>query len=309
MYDIIIIGCGTAGLTAAIYARSSGKSVLLLEAESIGGQVAVTPKVENFPGFGEISGSELADKLLDHATSLGADIELEKVTSIKKLGDRHFSITGEYNSYECKAVIIASGAKPRHINVEGEDELVGNGVSYCAVCDGAFFKNEDVALIGDANTALIYTLQLSSLCRKVYLLTLFDRFFGEQELVDAVKQKSNVEIHHNLALTKFIKDGDSLAGLEMLNKESGDIETYAVKGCFISIGQVPDNKAFADIVNLDEKGYIIADESCCTSTEGIFVAGDCRTKKIRQLTTAASDGAIAALAANSYIDRVVRPVV
>lgn len=309
MYDIIIIGCGTAGMTAAIYARRSGKSVLLLESETIGGQVAVTPKVENFPGFNEINGADFADKLLDQATGLGADVELEKVTEITKLGDRHFRITTEYSSYECKAVIIATGSKPRHIGVEGEDDLIGNGVSYCAVCDGAFFKDEDVALIGDANTALIYALLLSGICKKVYLLTLFDRFFGEQEYVDAIKAKSNVEIHHNLALQKFITDNGSLAGLEFLNKETGAKEAFNVKGCFISIGQVPDNQAFKNVVELDEKGYVKANEDCCTSTEGIFVAGDCRTKMIRQLTTAAADGAIAALAANTYIDRIIRPKV
>ena len=301
MLDLIIIGAGTAGMTSALYALRSGKSVLLLEKENVGGQIAYSPRVENFPSIKQISGSEFSNNLFEQVIDLGAEFELEEVTAIKK-ENNIFTVTTEYNQYQAKAVVIATGAKHRHINIAGEDELAGNGVSYCAVCDGAFYKDEEVALIGDGNTALQYSILLSNYCKKVYVCTLFDKFFGDYSLVQTLKKKENVEIIHNISLTEFIGK-EKLEGLKfehMLTKEPFILNVPAV---FIAIGQVPDNKAFENLVDLDKDGYVIADENLETKTKGLFVAGDCRVKKIRQLTTAVSDGATTAVNAVSYIDK------
>lgn len=301
MLDLIIIGAGTAGMTSALYALRSGKSVLLLEKENVGGQIAYSPRVENFPSIKQISGSEFSNNLFEQVIDLGAEFELENVIKITK-NENVFTVTTEYNEYKSKAVVIATGAKHRHINIEGEDELSGNGVSYCAVCDGAFYKGEEVALIGDGNTALQYSILLSNYCKKVYVCTLFDKFFGDFSLVETLKKKENVEIIHNISLKEFIGK-DKLEGLKfehMLTKEPFILNVPAV---FIAIGQVPDNNAFENLVDLDENGYIIANENLETKTKGLFVAGDCRVKKIRQLTTAVSDGATTAVNAVSYIDK------
>ena len=301
MLDLIIIGAGTAGMTSALYALRSGKSVLLLEKENVGGQIAYSPRVENFPSIKQISGSEFSNNLFEQIIDLGAEFELEEVLKVTK-EDKIFTVTTEYNEYKSKAVVIATGAKHRHINIEGEDELAGNGVSYCAVCDGAFYKGEEVALIGDGNTALQYSILLSNYCKKVYVCTLFDKFFGDYSLVETLKKKDNVEIIPNIALKEFIGK-DKLEGLKfehMLTKEPFILNVNAV---FIAIGQVPDNKAFKNLVELDKDGYVIADENLETKTKGLFVAGDCRVKKIRQLTTAVSDGATTAVNAVSYIDK------
>ena len=301
MLDLIIIGAGTAGMTSALYALRSGKKVLLLEKENVGGQIAYSPRVENFPSIKQISGSDFSNNLFEQVIDLGAEFELENVTSISK-EDNIFKVTTEYNEYLSKAVVIATGAKHRHINIDGEEELSGNGVSYCAVCDGAFYKGEEVALIGDGNTALQYSILLSNYCKKVYVCTLFDKFFGDYSLVQTLKKKENVEIIHNISLKEFIGK-DKLEGLKfehMITKEPFVLKVPAV---FIAIGQVPDNKAFENLVDLDKDGYVIADENLETKTKGLFVAGDCRVKKIRQLTTAVSDGATTAVNAVSYIDK------
>lgn len=299
MIDIIIIGAGTAGLTAAVYARRSGKTVTVFESENIGGQIANSPRVENFPSIKSISGSEFANNLMEQAMDLGANIELEKVVSVNK--NQHFTVVTEYSSYEAKAVIIATGVKHRHLGLPNEEELLGHGVSYCAVCDGPFFKGDEVALIGDANSALQYALLLANYCPKVYLCTLFDRFFGEDSLIKQVKSRSNIEIHHNLSLQKFL-GVDELEGLVFENTVTKEKKTLDVKGVFIAIGQIPDNQSFKDLVELDQQGYIITNSNCETLVSGLFAAGDCRKKAIRQLTTAVSDGAIAAIQAVSYID-------
>ncbi len=301
MLDLIIIGAGTAGMTSALYALRSGKSVLILEKENVGGQIAFSPRVENFPSIMQISGSDFSNNLFEQVTELGAEFELEEVLKIEK-ENNIFKVTTDYNEYTSKAVVIATGAKHRHINVPGEEELIGNGVSYCAVCDGAFYKGEEVALIGDANTALQYSILLSNYCKKVYVLTLFDRFFGEYNLVETLKKKENVEIHHNLNLKQFIGK-DKLEGLVFENTQTKEEFRLNVNAVFIAIGQVPDNKAFTNLVDLDKNGYVIADENLETKTPGLFVAGDCRVKKIRQLTTAVSDGATTAINAVSYIDK------
>jgi len=302
MVDIIIIGAGTAGMTAALYALRAGKSVLLLEAESFGGQIASSPRVENFPGTKQISGLELADKLFEQISELGADFDIDRVTSIEKRGEKHFVVNTEYTSHECKSVIIACGVKHRKLNVENEESFIGKGVYYCAVCDGAFFTGKDVALVGDANSALQYALLLSNYCSKVTMVTMFDKFFGDMALQNAVRARENVEIIPGYLTDGFIGT-EKFEGVKFRKTEGGEGFELKTNALFVAIGQVPDNKAFEPLVDLDKFGFIIADETCTTKTDGLFVAGDCRTKKIRQLTTASADGAIAALAAASYIDK------
>ena len=299
MIDIIVIGGGAAGMTAALYAKRSGKSVLIFEKESFGGQIANSPKVENFPSIKEISGLELSNNMFDQIMDLGVSFECEDVLHIEPV-ENHFVITTDYNTYECKSVVIATGVKHRTIGVEREEDLVGKGVSYCAVCDGAFYKGKDVAVIGDANTALQYTLMLSDICKNVHLCMLFDKFFADQTLVDRLETKNNIHITKEISLKEFIGD-EYLTGLRFEHtktKEIVDIKTYAV---FIAIGQVPNNTKFENVVDIDDKGYILSSDTT-TKTTGIFVAGDCRTKHVRQLTTAVGDGAIAAMNAVNYIN-------
>ncbi len=301
MYDIVIIGGGAAGMTAALYSLRSGKSVLLLEKETIGGQISKSPRVENFPSIKEISGNEFSDKLFDQIMDLGCEFELDTVTGINK-DNNTFYISGVFNNYEAKAVIIATGLEHRKINIEHEDELIGNGVSYCAVCDGAFYKDEDVCLIGDGNTALQYSILLSNYCSKVYVCTLFDKFFGDDLLVRKLKQRENIEIIHNVSLTKFLFEKE-LNGLVFSNTKNNTNMQLNVKACFIAIGQIPNNNIFNNLVDLDNNGYILVNNDLETRTPGLFVAGDCRQKKVRQLTTAVSDGAMASVSAVSYIDK------
>lgn len=300
-YDVIIIGGGAAGMTAALYSLRSGKSVLLLEKETIGGQISKSPRVENFPTIKEISGEELSSKLFDQIMDLGCEFELDTVTKVEKQ-DNMFFITGEFGNYESKSVIIATGLEHRKINIENEDELIGKGVSYCAVCDGAFYKDEDVCLIGDGNTALQYSILLANYCKKVYVCTLFDKFFGDDILVKKLKERENVEIIQNVSLTKFIAN-DELECLVFKNTKDDSLLELKVKGCFIAIGQIPKNDIFTNLVDLDKNGYILVNEDLETKTKGLFVAGDCRQKKVRQLTTAVSDGAMASVGAVSYIDK------
>lgn len=299
MYDVIIIGGGTAGMTAAVYALRNGKTVLVLEQETVGGQIAFSPRVENFPSIKSISGADFSQNLFDQILGLGAAFELEKVEKVEKNGDV-FSVVTDYNTHQGKSVILAVGVKHRHLGVDGEEEFIGKGVSYCAVCDGAFYAGEDVCLIGDANTGVQYALLLSNYCKKVYVCTLFDRFFADASLVDALRKKENVEIYHNLSLKKYVYSSE-LEGLVFENTQDKSKFEIDVKAAFIAIGQIPDNKAFENLVDLDKDGYIIANEDCKTKTDGLYVAGDCRTKAMRQLTTAACDGAMAATAACFYL--------
>ena len=299
-FDIIVIGAGPAGMTAALNCLRAGKTVLVLESDSFGGQIAYSPRVENFPSYQKIAGAELMDKLYEQISEWGAQIELEKAEKIVKTG-KTFTLTTDYSTYACKSVILATGVKPRKIGVEREDELVGSGVSYCALCDGAFYTGEDVVVIGDANTALQYSLVLSGYCKSVHICTLFDKFFGDKALLDLVLARPNVKYTHNLSLKEFIGK-DELEALRFENTVTHEQVIIDAKCAFICIGQVPNNKAFEDLVQLDKAGYIVADENCTTSCEGVFVAGDCRTKKIRQLVTAASDGSIAAFNACNYVD-------
>lgn len=301
-FDVIIIGAGPAGMTAALNCLRENKSVLVLESDSFGGQIAFSPRVENFPSYQKIAGAELMDKLYEQISEWGAEIELERAEKIEKI-DNLFEVTTDYNKYTCYAVIIASGVKPRHIGVEREEDLIGSGVSYCALCDGAFYQGEDVVVIGDANTALQYSLHLSNYCKSVHICTLFDKFFGDVALRDLTLSRENVKFSHNLSLKEFIGE-DELSALRFENTQTHEDIVIPCKCAFICIGQVPSNEIFANLVDIDKNGYIVADETCKTSCEGIFVAGDCRTKKIRQLITASADGAISAFNACQYIDSV-----
>ncbi len=301
MYDLIVIGAGAAGMTSALYALRNGKKVLVLEGESLGGQIATSPRLENYPSIKEISGEQFADNLFEQITALGADIEIEKAVSIDKGEDKIFTIKTEFNEYQAKSVVIASGVKHKHLRTKSNrDDLVGRGVYYCAICDGPFYKDREVAIIGDANTALQYSLLLSSYCKKVYVYTLFDKFFGDKMLVKALRSKENIEVRPNTSVIDFIGD-DELKAIEYKDAD-GNIKTHEIPAVFVAIGQIPDNKAFTNLVDLDENGYIIADESCKTKTKGLFVAGDCRTKAVRQVSTAIADGAIAATNASIYLE-------
>ncbi len=301
MYDIIVIGAGAAGMTSALYALRNGKKVLVLEGESLGGQIATSPRLENYPSIKEISGEKFADNLYEQITALGAEVEIDKVTKVEKLEDKTFKVTTEYAEFSAKSVIIASGVKHKHLRTKSNrDDLVGRGVYYCAICDGPFYKDREVAIVGDANTALQYSLLLASYCKKVYVYTLFDKFFGDKSLQKALLSKENIEWRPNTAVTDFIGE-DELKAIEYKDKD-GNVLTHEIPAVFIAIGQVPDNKAFENVVDLDPMGYIIADETCKTKTEGLFVAGDCRTKAVRQVSTAIADGAIASTNASIYLE-------
>lgn len=301
MYDLIVIGAGAAGMTSALYALRNSKTVLVLESESLGGQIANSPRLENYPSIKEISGEQFAENLYDQITAHGADLEIEKVIAIEKLGEGNFKVKTEYNEYFSKSVVIASGVKHKHLRTKSDrEDLVGKGVYYCAICDGAFYKGQEVAVIGDANTALQYSLLLASYCKKVYIYTLFDKFFGDKAHVKALMAKDNIEWRPNTSVTDFIGE-DELKAIEYKDAD-GNIKTHELPAVFVAIGQVPDNKAFENLVDIDKMGYIIADESCKTKTEGLYVAGDCRTKAVRQVATAVSDGAIAATNACLYIE-------
>ena len=300
MYDIIVIGAGPAGLTAALYALRADKTVLVLEKGTFGGQITYSPQIENYPGFATMSGNEFAEKLVDQVLSQGAEVEMETVTEIRDNGATKTVITEE-GEHEAKAVIIATGVKHRQTGLPKENELVGEGISYCAVCDGAFFKGQTVAVLGGGNSALQEAVLLSEGCEKVYVIQNLDFFTGEARLVEKLKEKANVEFIMGTVITEFIGD-KSLEGLKLKKEADGSESELKVDGLFVAIGLIPNNKAFADIAGLDEWGYIDSDESCVTKTAGVFVAGDCRKKQIRQITTAAADGSVAALAACRYID-------
>lgn len=301
MYDLIVIGGGAAGMTSALYALRNSKTVLVLESESLGGQIANSPRLENYPSIKEISGEQFADNLFEQITAHGADLEIEKVIKIEKLGEGNFKVNTEFNEYFAKSVIIASGVKHKHLRTKSDrEDLVGKGVYYCAICDGAFYKGQEVAVIGDANTALQYSLLLSSYCKKVYIYTLFDKFFGDRAHIKALLSKDNIEWRPNTSVTDFIGE-DHLTAIEYKDGD-GNIKTHALPAVFVAIGQVPDNKAFENLVDIDNMGYIIADENCKTKTDGLFVAGDCRTKAVRQVATAIADGAVAGTNASLYIE-------
>ena len=300
MVDIIVIGGGPAGLTAAVYARRAGKSVLVLEKDALGGQITWSPKVENYPAVPAVSGMDLGNRMAEQAMDMGAEVEIDEVLRIEDFGS-HKRVYGSFGTeYDARAVILAAGAKPRKLGLKREDELVGSGVGYCAVCDGAFFKGQAVAVNGGGNSALQDAVLLSDLCSRVYLVHRRGSFRGEEALVDLLRGKENVEFVLNAVITG-LKGDSELSGITV--EQDGVQREIPVSGLFVAIGHEPDLAAFADFLDRDAQGYAVSDEGCLTKTEGFFVAGDCRRKKIRQVTTAAADGAVAALAACAWLDR------
>lgn len=300
MYDIIVIGGGPSGMTAALYGLRSGKSVLILEKENFGGQIANSPRLENFPSIKEISGLDFSSNLFEQITNLGAEFELEEVLKIEK-EDNIFTIKTNYSTHQAKTVIIANGVKHRHTNVVNEEKFIGKGVSYCAVCDGAFYKGQEVYLIGDANTALQYALLLSNYCKKVHIITLFDRFFADKVLVDRVLNRENIDVRHNLNLNELVGNSE-LEKIVFTDTKTKEKVSYITNALFIAIGQIPENKTFNELVELKD-GYIVTNDKMETKTTGLFAVGDTRKKDIRQLVTACNDGAIAAINAVRYIDQ------
>lgn len=296
--DIIIIGAGTAGLSAAIYARRSGKNVIIFEQLVYGGQIINTPDIENYPGISHISGFEFAQGLFDQAMSFNCVYKTENVLSVIDNGD-YKTVETNIGKYTCKAVIIASGAKNRPLGLNHENELIGKGISYCATCDGRFYRGKIVAVNGGGNTAIEDATFLSNYCEKVYVIHRRDAFRADNKDVELLKTKTNVVFILDSIVTSLNGD-DKLTSIDIKNVKTDEISNLQIDGLFIAIGQMPDNSKFINVVELDEKGYIVAGEDCKTKTYGIFAAGDCRTKEVRQLTTAASDGAIAALEASKF---------
>lgn len=299
MADIIIVGAGPAGLSAAIYARRAGMNTVVYEAESYGGQIINTPEIENYPAIAKISGFDFADGLYKQAEALGAEIKFDKVTEIKPT-DGGFEVSTEYSGTEtCKAVVLAVGAKNRHMGIAREEELTGKGVSYCATCDGAFYKGKTVAVTGGGNTAVEDAIYLCGMAQKVYLIHRRNEFRAEETLVNAAKAIENLEFVTPYVV-KELKGEPKLSSVILENREDGSEKELAVDGLFVAIGQEPATASFKDLVTLSG-GYIEAGEDCKTNVPGIFAAGDGRTKKVRQLTTACADGAVAALAAVDFI--------
>ena len=300
LYDILIVGGGPAGLTAATYARRAGKSVLVIEKNAFGGQITWSPKVENFPGFVSVSGAQLGDRLLEQAMEQGAEVELDEVTAVSVRPDGIKTVACDSGAeFKGRALIIAVGAKPRMLGLPREEELVGNGVCFCAVCDGAFYAGKDVAVNGGGNSALQDALLLSEKCRHVTLIHRRESFRGEQKLVEALEKRENVTFILSARVAELLGETE-LSGLVI--EQEGARRELPVAGLFVAVGHRPDNGIFADLMALDEAGYADAKEDCLTKSAGVFAAGDCRAKAVRQLTTAAADGAVAALAACRWLE-------
>ena len=297
MFDVVIVGAGPAGMTAAIYLKRANKNVLVLEKEGIGGQIASSSLVENYPGYKAISGAELANNMYEQVTNLGVDVELEEVLSINK--DKTFTIVTDSNTYEAKSVIIATGAKYRLLGLKNETNLIGNGIHFCVACDGAFYKDKEVAVIGGGNSAAINALTLSEICKKVYVIQNLETLTCEDKMKQELSQKDNVEIICS-ALVSKLNGEDELESIEIISNNKN--ETIKIDGMFIAIGHVPESSLVKDMVKLDNYNYIETNE-CETSVEGLFVAGDCRVKKVRQLTTAVNDGTLAATLAINYLNK------
>lgn len=302
MYDIIVVGGGPAGMTAALYALRNGKRVLVLEKNGFGGQIAYSPKVENYPGSLQLSGSELAEKMLDQILAQGAEVELEKAVSVEDLGDRKTVRTEEGGAYDCRALILAPGVKHRLLGLPGEEELIGSGISFCAVCDGDFYRDQTVCVAGGGNSALQEAILLADKCRQVILLQDLPEFTGEKRLQELLFRRPNVRTRVNVRITGLVLEEGRLIGLETEDRITGQPIPEVCDGLFVAVGLIPENEAFSGLAKLDDFGYFASDESCTTASPGVFVAGDCRSKRVRQVTTANADGAVAAIAACRYID-------
>ena len=300
LYDVIVVGGGAAGMTAALYALRNGKTVLILEKEGFGGQITHSPKVENYPGTMSMSGNEFADHLFEQIQAQGAEFEIEAVTEIVD-GEIKTVKTEDGNAYEGRTVILATGVKHRMLGLEGEEDLVGEGISFCAVCDGDFYKGKTVCMAGGGNSALQEAILLAGKCAKVIILQDLPVLTGEAKLQDVLKRQDNVEVHTGMRIIALETENGEFRGVRTLNTETGEETVFTADGLFVAIGLIPENDAFRNLVLLDERGYFDTDEGCLTKTPGIYVAGDCRRKNVRQLTTAVADGATAALAACRYL--------
>jgi len=302
MYDIIVVGGGPAGMTAALYAQRNGKKSLVIEKNGFGGQITHSPKVENYPGTMQMSGNEFADKTLDQILAQGAEIEFENVTGIEDHGDHKLVLTEEGGRYEAKAVVIATGVKHRMLGLEGEEELVGEGISFCAVCDGDFYSGKTVCVAGGGNSALQEAILLTEKCKEVIVLQDLPRCTGEQRLQDVLFSSHNARLFADTKINRLITENSAFRGVEIENRTTGKKQLIPCDGMFVAIGLIPENEPFKDLAALNAYGYFDSDERCETKTPGIFVAGDCRSKGVRQLATAIADGATAALAACRYIN-------
>ena len=301
MYDIIVTGGGPAGMTAALYGLRNGKSVLVIEKAGFGGQITYSPRVENIPGFQVISGNEYADKFMDQIMAQGAELELEEVCGIEDKGEYKIVRTAEGSSFEGRTVILATGVKHRMLGLPGEKELVGEGISFCAVCDGDFYKGKKVCIAGGGNSAFVEAVLLAEKCGEVVMLQDLPKCTADKKLQDDFFKHGNVSCITNTAINGLQTENGKLTGVEIEHTDTKEKETISCDGLFVAIGLIPENEAFKDICELNAYGYFDTDESCLTKTPGIFVAGDCRSKKVRQVTTACADGAAAALAACEYL--------
>ena len=302
MYDIIVVGGGPAGMTAALYAQRNGKKALVIEKTGFGGQITHSPKVENYPGTLQMSGNEFADKTLEQILAQGAEIEFENVTAVEDLGESKLVLTEEGGRYEALAVILATGVKHRMLGLEGEDALVGEGISFCAVCDGDFYAGQTVCVAGGGNSALQEAILLAEKCREVIVLQDLPRCTGEQRLQDALFSRPNVRLIADTKINRLLTEGGALKGVEIESRTTGARQAVPCEGLFVAIGLIPENEPFKALAELNAYGYFDSDERCETRTPGVYVAGDCRSKGVRQLTTAIADGATAALAACRYIN-------
>ena len=302
MYDIIIIGGGPAGMTAALYAQRNGKRALVIERNGFGGQITHSPKVENYPGTLQMSGNEFADKMLDQILAQGAEIELENAVAVEDLGATKVVRTEEGSAFEGRTLVIATGVKHRMLGLEGENELVGEGISFCAVCDGDFYSGQKVCVAGGGNSALQEAVLLSEKCSEVVILQDLPALTGEQKLRDALAAKANVRVVCDTRINGLVTGDGALRGVEIESRATGEKQVIDCDGLFVAIGLIPENEPFKALAGLNEWGYFASGEDCLTHTPGVFVAGDCRGKGVRQLTTAVADGATAALAACRYID-------
>lgn len=302
MYDIIVVGGGPAGLTAALYAARAGKSVLVLEQETLGGQIAYAPLVENYPGLPGMRGGDFADQLARQVREQGAQLRMEGVSAMRTRGEV-IELTTDGGTEECLALVLATGVSHRKLGLAGEADLVGAGLSYCAVCDGAFYQGRPVAVVGGGDAALQEALFLSQRCAQVTVIHRRDLFRGEQRLVDQLRGRDNVDFRLSSQVTSLLQANGELTGLRLADRKRGTEEELKVDGLFVAVGQESRNEIFANLVMTDDRGYFVVHEDCATSLPGVFAAGDCRAKEVRQLTTAVGDGAVAGLAACRYVDQ------
>ena len=301
LYDLLVIGSGPAGVTASIYAARAQKSVLVIEKEAFGGLITHSPKVENYPGFDSISGMDLADKFIAQAMNLGVFFEFDKIIGIDKK-DNIFTLYGEHGNYEGKSVIIATGSKHRTLKLANEEELVGKGISYCAVCDGPFYANQDVMIVGGGNSAMQEAILLSSYCTSVTMIQNLPFLTGEKALADQIAKTDNIKVLYNKVVVS-LNGTSNLESITVLDQTTQETEQMTTHSLFVAIGQEADNAAFANVCTLDDNGFIISDDLGCTNVAGVYVAGDCRKKRFRQISTAISDGTVAVLQAINYLDK------